>query len=55
MNDLTVKHKKKSIFNNLNKITNNPNLFKQKIDINDIEDKNWLSYLTKKLKWKKLY
>ncbi len=26
-----------------------------KIDINDIEDKNWLSYLTKKFKWKKLY
>jgi CMP-N-acetylneuraminic acid synthetase len=26
-----------------------------KIDINDIEDKKWLFYLTKKLKWKKLY
>jgi hypothetical protein len=26
-----------------------------KIDINDIEDKKWLFYLTKKFKWTKLY
>ena len=36
MNDLTVKHKLKSIFNNLNKITNNPDLFKQNMNIKDI-------------------